>query len=56
MEIEFIPTNFVCNLFIDTKSCQFWAPCHHAIVRLQVANGGDDLQVWRIPAHALNKQ
>jgi hypothetical protein len=31
-------------------------PCHHGMVRPQVADGGDGLQVWRVPVNILNKQ
>jgi hypothetical protein len=30
--------------------------CHHGMVHPQVADGGDALQVWRVPANILNKQ
>jgi hypothetical protein len=33
-----------------------WLPCHHGMARLQFADGGDALQVWRIAANILNKQ
>jgi hypothetical protein len=33
-----------------------WVPCHHGMGRPQVADGGDALQVWRVPANILNKQ
>jgi hypothetical protein len=32
------------------------APCHHGMVRPQVADGGDGLQIWRVAANVLNKQ
>jgi hypothetical protein len=33
-----------------------WVPCHHGMARPQVADGGNTLQVWRVPANILNKQ
>jgi hypothetical protein len=33
-----------------------WVSCHHSIVRPQVADGGDGLQVCRVAANILNKQ
>jgi hypothetical protein len=33
-----------------------WVPCHHGVARLQVADGGDGLQIWRVAANILNKQ
>jgi hypothetical protein len=33
-----------------------WVPCHHGIVRPQVADGGEGLQIWRAAANILNKQ
>jgi hypothetical protein len=31
-------------------------PCHHGMTRSQVADGRDDLQIWRVAANILNKQ
>jgi hypothetical protein len=33
-----------------------WVPCHHGMARLQVADGGDGLQIWKVAANILNKQ
>jgi hypothetical protein len=33
-----------------------WVPCHHGMVRPQVADGGDGLQIWSVAANVLNKQ
>jgi hypothetical protein len=33
-----------------------WVPCHHGMARPQVADGGDDLQIWRVATNILNKQ
>jgi hypothetical protein len=33
-----------------------WVPCHHDIVRPQVADGREGLQIWRVAANILNKQ
>jgi hypothetical protein len=33
-----------------------WIPCHHDMARSQVADGGNDLKIWRIAANILNKQ
>jgi hypothetical protein len=31
-------------------------PCRHDVGRLQVANGGDGLQLWKVAAHIFNNQ
>jgi hypothetical protein len=31
-------------------------PCHHGMVHLQVVDGGEGLQIWRVIANILNKQ
>jgi hypothetical protein len=33
-----------------------WVPCHHGMARPQVADGGNDLQIWRVAANVFNKQ
>jgi hypothetical protein len=33
-----------------------WVPCHHDMVRPQVADGQNGLQIWRVAANILNKQ
>jgi hypothetical protein len=33
-----------------------WVPCHYGLARPQVADGGDGLQIWRVPENMLNKQ
>jgi hypothetical protein len=33
-----------------------WVPCHHSMAHPQVADGGDNLQIWRVVAKILNKQ
>jgi hypothetical protein len=43
------------------KPCIFllhvrWVPCHHGMACLQIADGGDTLQFWRVAANILNKQ
>jgi hypothetical protein len=42
-----------CSL---VKSHVKWVPCHHGMARLQVADGGKGLQIWRVAANILNKQ
>jgi hypothetical protein len=32
-----------------------WKPCHHGRARLQVADGGHNLQIWNVVASILNK-
>jgi hypothetical protein len=32
-----------------------WNPCHHGMACLQVADGGDALQMWRVAPNILNK-
>jgi len=31
-------------------------PCHNGMARPRVADGGDDLQIWRVAANKLNKE
>jgi hypothetical protein len=31
-------------------------PCHHGKASLQVADGGDDLQIYRVAANSLNNR
>jgi hypothetical protein len=31
-------------------------PCHHGMVRPQVADGGNGLQIWRVAVNIMNKQ
>jgi len=31
-------------------------PCHHGTASPQVVDGGDGVQMWRVPANILNKQ
>jgi hypothetical protein len=33
-----------------------WVPYYHGMTHPQVTDGGDDLQVWRVPANIMNKQ
>jgi hypothetical protein len=33
-----------------------WVPCHHGMARPQVADEGDDLQIWTVAANILNRQ
>jgi hypothetical protein len=33
-----------------------WVPCHHYMARLQVVDGGDGLQIWRVALNILNGQ
>jgi hypothetical protein len=33
-----------------------WGPCHHGMARLQIADGGNGLQIWRVAANILSKQ
>jgi hypothetical protein len=33
-----------------------WVTCNHGMARPQVTDGGDGLQIWRVPANILNKQ
>jgi hypothetical protein len=33
-----------------------WVPCHHGMARLQIADGGDGLQIWRVAINISNKQ
>jgi hypothetical protein len=37
-------------------SPRYVVPCQNDMVRPQIADGGDDLQIWRIAASILNKQ
>jgi hypothetical protein len=38
-------------LFIHVR----WVTCHHGMVVPQVADGGDDFQIWRVVTNILNK-
>jgi hypothetical protein len=44
---------FICNAYVSHVS---WVPSHHGMLRPQVADGGDGLQIWRVTANILNKQ
>jgi len=33
-----------------------WVLCHYDMARPQVADGGEDLQIWKVAANILNKQ
>jgi hypothetical protein len=37
---------------IDVK----WVSCHHAMAPPLVADGGDEIQMWRVDANILNRQ
>jgi hypothetical protein len=43
--------------FLITRGIKFnhvrWVPCHHGMARPQVADGGNDLQIWRVAANIL---
>jgi hypothetical protein len=47
------PLGFV---LVNCMSHVKWVPCHHGMTRLQVADGGEGLQIWRVAANILNKQ
>jgi hypothetical protein len=32
------------------------APCHHGMAHLQVVDGGDGLQIWRVAVNILNQK
>jgi hypothetical protein len=49
---ESVMYNNLCGVRGHVK----WVPCHHNMVRRQVADGGDGLQIWRVAANILNKQ
>jgi hypothetical protein len=54
-----VSVNFVSDSNINTKKSKChvtWVPCHHVMARPQVADGGDDLQIWRVAAIILNMQ
>jgi hypothetical protein len=42
----------MCEILIRVKR----VPCKHGMARPQVADGGDDLQIWRVAANILNMQ
>jgi len=33
-----------------------WGSCHYGVAYLQVADGGDGLQIWRVAINGLNKE
>jgi hypothetical protein len=41
---------------IRMKVCVTWVPCHHGMASTKAADGGDGLQMRRVPANILNKQ
>jgi hypothetical protein len=43
------------TFYIDDNHVK-WVPCHHGMVRPQVADGGDSPQIWRVAANILDKQ
>jgi hypothetical protein len=47
-----------CQIFSDCLLNDHvrWVPCHQDMARPQVADGGDDLQIWRLAANILNNQ
>jgi hypothetical protein len=55
--LEFVSDRVSC---IILRSCLcdviLNVPCHHGMERPQVSDGGDGLQIWRVPANILNKQ
>jgi hypothetical protein len=44
------------NLSLKEYAHDRWVPCHHVMARLQVADGGDGLQIRTVAANKLNKQ
>jgi hypothetical protein len=52
-------TSKFCTIAIFKKCVKQkvkWVPCHHGMARPQVADGGEDLQIWRVAVNILNKQ
>jgi hypothetical protein len=33
-----------------------WVPCHNGMAHPRVADGGENLKIWRVAANILNKQ
>jgi len=52
--LELLPWNTECNyivlLNVLSLHCK-WVPCPHVMMRPQVADGGDGLQIWRFAAN-----
>jgi hypothetical protein len=46
----------ILSCILVTRQHVRWVPCHHDTAGPQVANGGDGLQIWMVPANILNKQ
>jgi hypothetical protein len=46
----------IFSMNISDKVHVKWVPCHHGMVRPQVEDRGDCLQIWRAAANILNKQ
>jgi hypothetical protein len=47
------------DVFCYSRTQKFhvrWVPCHHSMVRPQVADGQNGLQLWRVASNTLNKQ
>jgi len=48
----------VCYLWFYISAIEeryYVGPCHHGMAQLQVADGGDGLQIWRVGVTTLNK-
>jgi len=43
-------------ILVPLKCHVTWFPCHHNMERPLVADGGDGLQIWKVPTNILNKQ
>jgi hypothetical protein len=56
VDSAFIPCGGDSKLVSGKKSHVKLVPCHHGMARLQVADGGNGLQTWRVAANILNKQ
>jgi hypothetical protein len=63
-EVDFLSqkkTFFIVTIVNSSKLKCFWSilggsPCHHSMAGPRVADGRDDLQLWRLAANILNKQ
>jgi hypothetical protein len=49
-------TFFLVFHFVLLNNVKCPPPRHHGMARPQVADGEEDLQVWRVPLNILNKQ
>jgi hypothetical protein len=53
MTVNFVTSSHKYNIKYYVSRHVKWVPSHHGVGRLQVADGGDSLQIWRIAENVL---